>query len=195
MIIKFKIKKQTLSKVQDTNTSNNDTTFYKCKFFFDRQTWNNKELFAVFKNNIGYTQIVPLGHYNDVLSCTLPKRMVSDKYFKLYVYAKDSIKTNTISVTLSKQCNTKTKRKKALDDILSQLKNKIDTIQYEDNQIKCYGNNNLIDTIYIDNVDEALVKEQIQIHFEEFEERIQRQLDKYLTEDSITFQDGIIYIK
>lgn len=195
MILKFKVKNTTLSRINDINSGQNNPSFYKCKFYCDRQTWQGKKMFAAFTNSIGYTQISSLGQYDDVLSCALPQRMISEKYFKVYVYAKDSIKTNTISLTLKNQCKTQSKKTDALNHILSQLETKIDTIQYSDNQLKCYSNNELIDTIFIDNVDDALVEKQIRFHFENFEKIINDKLDKHLTEDDITFQNGILYIK
>ena len=43
----------------------------------------------------------------------------------------------------------------------------------------------LIDTIFINNVDEALVREQIDIVFKDFEKKIQKEIDACITEDEI----------
>lgn len=193
MLLEFKIKETNITKINNQHIANVDK-YNKCKFYFDRQSYQDKMLFAVFKNKYGYSQIVTLGNWQEVISCTIPKRFLQDSFFYIHTYAKGSFQTNTITVVLGKKCKANKKQEKALDSILKELTNKIDSIVFEDNQLKCYSQNQLIDTIFIDNVDEALVKEQIQSHFEEFEQKIDEKLKQYLTEDDITFQDGIIYI-
>ena len=193
MIFKFKAKRETLSRINDIKKDN--SKYYKCKFYLDRETWGDTEIFAVFKNEIGYKKIVPLGKYADVLSCTLPTRMMLKSYFKVHIYSKNELKTNEVSIFLSEKCDIKVKRENAFDKLLREIQTKIDNIQFEDNQLKCYSGDTLIDTIYIDNVDEAIVKEQVEIHFQNFEEKINEQLKSYLTEDDINFRDGILYIR
>ena len=70
---------------------------------------------------------------------------------------------------------------------MDKLKTKIDNIIFEDNQLKCYSDNNLVDTIYIDNVDEAIIKELIDSHFEEFQRQIDEQLEDYLNNDDLDY--------
>lgn len=195
MLLEFKITKKEIQKVNNKKAKKIDQ-YNKCKFYFDRESYQNKELYAVFKNKYGYSEIVTLGAWKDVMSCSIPKRFLKDSFFRIFVYAKDSYSTNTISVILDEKCQVnKKKQKTALDDILKILQTKIDSIVFDDNQLKCYSDNQLIDTIFIDNVDEALVKEQIQLHFEEIDRRIEEKLQKYVTEDDIVFSNGIIYIK
>ena len=86
MILNFKIKETTLYKLQDKNKDN--LSYYKCKFYFDRKTWGNKEIFATFVNNIGYSKSVFLGKYEDVLSCTIPKRIIINQSFKVFLQSK-----------------------------------------------------------------------------------------------------------
>ena len=193
MLLEFKIKEKSITKINNQQVTKNDK-YNKCKFYFDRQSYQNKELFVVFKNKYGYSQIVTLGVWQEVMSCTIPKRFLQDSFFHIYVYAKNSFKTNSITVLLGQKCKTNNKHENALNTILKELKTKIDSIVFENNQLQCYSGNKLIDTIFIDNVDEALVKEQIQLHFEEFEKKIDEKLKSYITEDDITFQNGIIYI-
>ena len=59
--------------------------------------------------------------------------------------------------------------------------------QSEDNQLKCYSDNNLIDTIYIDNVDEAIVRDLVDNHFEEFRQKVDEQLEDYLSEEDLDY--------
>lgn len=195
MLLEFKITKKEIKKINSKKAKKIDQ-YNKCKFYFDRESYQNKKLYAVFKNKYGYSEIVTLGTWKDVVSCSIPKRFLKDSFFRIFVYAKDSYSTNTISVILDEKCQVnKKKQKTALDDILKILQTKIDSIVFDDNQLKCYSDNQLIDTIFIDNVDEALVKEQIQLHFEEIDKRIEEKLQKYVTEDDIIFSNGIIYIK
>lgn len=196
MILKFKIKEQTLTRICDTKISDKSTDYYKCQFYFDRKTWEGLDLYAVFLNNIGYSTIVPLGKYADILSCTLPKRVMSGKYFSIYVYAKNSYQTNKLSITLEKNKNSKiANQTKALKDILLKIDKKIDNIIFEDNQLKCYSEGKLIDAIYIDNVDDIHLSELIQDHLSDFQEEILTELEKCIKEDDISFEDGVIYFK
>lgn len=195
MILNFKIQGKVLTKINTPQVTSNSIDTDKCKFYADRKTWENKDMFVVFKNNIGYSTIVSLGKYQDVLSCTVPKRIQSSKYYQIYVYAKHSFKTNQISITTKQGTCTTQKYKNTMSDILSKLDTKIDNIIFEDNQLKCYSNKKLVDTIYIDNVDEALMKELIQDHFEEFYEQIAQQLQEYVKRENINFSNGIIYFE
>lgn len=194
MILSFKIQEKVLTKInyQDpTKTSNID----KCMFYFDEKTWKDLEIFVVFKNNFEYSQIVPLGKYTEVMSCTTPKRISKSKYFKIFVYAKDHFRTNTISIVTSKGCKTTVNKKTALKDVIDKLNSKIDNIIYEDNQLKCFANNKLVDTIYIDNVDEVLIDERIQESLGSFKDEINKQFEECVKVDDISFEDGIIRFK
>ena len=97
-------------------------------------------------------------------------------------------KTNTIKVDTKKtNCQIKQKRKNATEYLLEKLNTKIDNIIFEDNQLKCYSEGNLIDTIFIDNVDEAVVKDIIDNHFDEFQQRIEEKLEGYITDDDLDY--------
>ncbi len=194
MILNFKIQKKILTKINYQQTVKTPG-IYKCKFYFDEQTWKDLEIFVVFKNNFGYSTIVPLGKYTESMSCSIPNRIATSKYFKMFIYAKDHFQTNTISVVLSEQCKTTTKRTNALNDILKQLENKIDNITFNENQLKCFANGKLVDTIYIDNVDEVLIEERIQQNLGSFRDEINEQLKEYVKIDDICFEDGIINFK
>lgn len=192
MILNFKIKERTLSKLPDKNKDN--IAYYKCKFYFDRKTWGNSEIFVTFVNSIGYSQSIFLGKYEDVLSCTIPKRMISDKYFKIFLHAK-SLQTNELSVFLFKKEKTEVERNQTIENILQQIDTKIDNIKFENQSLKCYSNDNLISTVYIDNVDEAIVQKYVQKYFNDFEIKFQNEMNKYITEEDIDFENGILYIR
>lgn len=194
MILQFKVQGKTLTKIS-CQESIKASDIYKCKFYLDEKTWKGLEIFVVFQNNFGYSKIVPLGKYAESLSCALPNRMVTNKYFKMFIYAKDSFHTNSIFVILSKSNEIQKRKTTALTDLLKELENKIDNIIFEDNQLKCYANNRLIDTIYIDNVDEVLLNELIQENLGSFRDEIDQQLSECVKVDDIKFENGIINFK
>ena len=194
MILSFRIQERVLTKInyqQSTNTDN----INKCKFYFDEKTWKGHEIFVTFKNNYGYSTIVPLGKYTESMSCSIPSRILTNKYFKMFIYAKDHFQTNTISVILEEKCKTTTKKKTALTDILKELENKIDNIYFDENQLKCFANGKLIDTIYIDNVDEVLIQERIEENMELFKNEINEKIEECIKVDDIRFEDGVITFK
>ena len=194
MIFSFKIQEKLLTKInyqEPTKTPNID----KCKFYFDEKTWKDLEIFVVFKNNLGHSTIVPLGKYAEIMSCSVPKRIAKKKHFKMFIYAKDHFHTNTISVVTSKGCKNITNKQMALKDIIDRLNDKIDNIVYDSNQLKCFANGELVDTIYIDNVDEVLIDERIQQSLGSFKDEINKQIEECVKVDDISFENGIINFK
>ena len=194
MILNFKIQEKVLTKINYQEPVKS-SSINKCKFYFDEKTWKDLDIFVVFKNNFGYSTMVPLGKYTPVMSCTIPNRIVKNKYFKMFIYAKDHFRTNTISIITPHYCKTKTSKQLALKDVIDKLNHKIDNILFEDNQLKCFANGKLIDTIYIDNVDEVLIDERIQSSLVSFRDEINRQLEEYVKVNDISFEDGVINFK
>ena len=188
MLFEFKIYDREIIKINKTYITNVDK-YNKCKFYFDKETWQNKELFVTFINKNGYAQTVILGKWNEVLSCTVPSRILDFEYFKVFCYARDLFKTNTLKVYKEQSRRTPKQRKhdSAIEYLMEKLKTKIDNITFEDNQLKCYSDNNLVDTIYIDSIDNALVEDLIENHFEEFKQKIDAQLEDYLSEDDLNY--------
>lgn len=187
MLFEFKIYDKEIIKINKQYITNTDK-YDKCKFYFDEYTWGNKELFVTFFNERGYSQTVILGKWAETLSCTMPSHIMEGEYFKIFAYAKDFFKTNTIKVSTRKgNCQTKQKRKKATDYLLEKLNTKIDDITFEDNQLKCYSNGNLIDTIYIDNVDEAVVRDVVENHLDEIRQQLEKKLEECITDDDLDY--------
>lgn len=188
MLFEFKIYDKELIKINKTYITNVDK-YNKCKFYFDKETWQDKELFVTFINKNGYAQTVILGKWDEVLSCNIPERILDFEFFKIFCYAKDLFKTNTLKVYKNKsECpKPKPKRYEAIEYLTEKLKTKIDNITFEDNQLKCYSENNLIDTIYIDNVDKSIIQELVDNHFEEFKQQIDEQLEDYLSEEDLDY--------
>lgn len=191
MILSFRIQGKVLTKVnyQDPTKVSN---MYKCRFYFDEKTWKGLEIFAVFINNVDNSKIVPLGKYTESMSCVLPNHVRRSKYFKMFVYAKNRFQTNTITVIPSKTCKTQTKKTTALTDILEKLNQKIDNVIYDENQLKCFADGTLVDTIYIDNVDKIIIDEQVQKSLESFKQEVNQRIDECVKVDDISFENGII---
>lgn len=188
MLFEFKIYDTEMIKINKAYITNVDK-YNKCKFYFDKETWQDKELFVTFINKNGYAQTVILGKWSEVLSCTIPVAMLKDEYFKIFCYTKNLFKTNTLKVYINKKkCPKRDKQKNdAIEYLMEKLKTKIDNITFEDNQLKCYSDNNLVDTIYIDNIDEVIVKNIVDNHFEKFKQQIDKQLDDYLSEEDLDY--------
>ena len=189
MLFEFKIYDKEIIKINKAYITNVDK-YNKCKFYFDKHTWEDKELFVTFINKDGYSQTVILGKWAETLSCSIPNRMLDYEYFKIFCYTKDLFKTNTLKVYNKQKtkCNPKTaKRTDAIEYLMDKLKTKIDNITFEDNQLKCYSDNNLVDTIYIDNVDETIVRDLVDNHFAEFKQKIDEQLEDYLSEEDLDY--------
>ena len=187
MLFEFKIYNKEIIKINKTYITNTDG-YNKCKFYFDKETWEDKDIFVTFINKNGYSQTVILGKWDETLSCTVPSRMMDFDFFKVFAYAKDLFKTNTIKVDTEKgNCQLKQKRKNATEYLLEKLNTKIDDIVFEDNQLKCYANGQLVDTVYIDNVDEVVVRDIIDNHFEEFKMQIEERLEDYISDDDLDY--------
>lgn len=188
MLFEFKIYDKEIIKINKAYITNVDK-FNKCKFYFDKHTWENKELFVTFINKNGYSQTVILGKWAETLSCSIPSNILDYEYFKIFCYTKDLFKTNTLKVYNTQKCKPpqKTKRTDAIEYLMEKLKTKIDNIVFEENQLKCYSDNNLIDTIYIDNIDEAIVKDLVDSHLAEFESKLDEKLEDYVNNDDLDY--------
>lgn len=187
MLFEFKIYNKEIIKINKAYITNVDK-YDKCKFYFDKETWQDKELFVTFINKDGYSQTVILGKWDETLSCSIPARILDFEYFKIFCYAKDLFKTNTLKVENSKKCTKpKQKSKKAIDYLLEKLQTKIDNIVFEDNQLKCYSDNNLIDTIYIDNVNETVVRDVVETYMADFRNEMSDKLEDYIDEEDLDY--------
>lgn len=187
MLFEFKIYHKEIIKLNKQYITNTDK-YNKCKFYFDKETWQDKQIFVTFINKDGYAQNVILGKWDEVLSCAIPDGITNKEYFKVFAYGRDYFKTNTLKVDMKKRnCAIENRRKNATDYLLEKLNTKIDNIVFEDNQLKCYSDGRLVDTIYIKNIDEVVVKDIINNHFDEFQQRLEAKLEGYLSEDDLDF--------
>ena len=60
MLFEFKIYNRELIKVNDRHVVNIDA-FNKCKFYFQKDIWDNREIFVTFIDEYGYSQVIMLG--------------------------------------------------------------------------------------------------------------------------------------
>lgn len=185
MLFEFKIMKNEISKVNKPQKIRSRNVFNKCKFYFDEDTYKGKELFVTFISKNGAYQHIPLGQWANVVSCLLPSKFLKDSYFKVVAYAKNSSKTNTLSVFTKGRYKNKIEYEDALNYLLKELDKKIDNVIYENNQIKCYSGDTLLDTIFIETVIEDTVKEQIEVYFLDLEEKLKKEKEQYVSEDEI----------
>ena len=186
MLFEFKIYNKEIIKIEKAYIVNVNK-YNKCKFYFDKETYQDKELFVTFIDKNGYSQTVILGKWAETLSCNIPKHMVNSEYFKIFCYTKEMFKTNTLTVYNKKKCKPLKKHNDAIEFLMGQLQTKIDNITFEDNQLKCYSNNNLVDTIYIDNVDEAIIKDIVKADLTDFEAKINEKLEDFINDDDLDY--------
>lgn len=159
MILDFKVSRDILKKRTAPQVTHQNINYYKCKFYMDKNVWRNSLLFATFMNDLGYIETVELGEYNDVLSCLVPAQLTQGSFFSLYISDNNNRKTNTISVTLSNHYKKAKPKCNIISEIFEHINTKIDELVYDNYQIKCYSNGQLLDVIYLGNVDEEIVKD------------------------------------
>ena len=161
MILEFKVSNEILKKTETPAVVDQNTNYYKCKLFMDKNVWQESLISATFMNDLGYIETVQLGEYNELLSCLIPSRIVQGGYFSLYISNDNNYKTNTISVALTNHYKKAEPKCNVISEIFEQINTKIDDLVYDNYQIKCYSNGELIDVIYLGNVDENMVKDWI----------------------------------
>lgn len=153
----------------------------KCKLYFDRKTYEGKELFITFISKNGYSRTVILGEWREALSCDIPPHILDYEYFKIFCYTKCSSKTKTIKV-YNKLFLTN------IDLLIQKIDRKVDSIKYEDGKLKCYSNNILIDTVpLVMDIDEQVISQAIDRRLSGFQEKIDEQLEDYLNEEDLDY--------
>jgi len=157
MILEFSVGHDILKRNSSPSVVDQNTGYYKCKFFPKKELWSGRELNATFINDLGYIETVKLGEYAELLTCLVPTRIASGGYFRLYIFSEDHIKTNTISVALTNHYQKAEEKCNVISEIFAQVNEKIDDIVYENYQLKFYSDGTLKDVIYLGNIDEDLV--------------------------------------
>ena len=168
MILEFSVGNDILQRNRHPTVLNQDTNYYKCNFYPKKEVWQNNFLSATFMNNIGYIETVPLGEYNEMLTCLVPTRIALGGYFRFYISSNNNKKTNTISVALTNHYDKPEKKCNVVAELFAQINEKIDNIVYENFQLKCYSDGTLKDVIYLGNIDEDLVIDLVQTEIDTF---------------------------
>lgn len=179
MLFEFKIVNKELFHINIKEVIKEDIK-NKCNFYFDKDTYENKELFVTFVNKVGYSQTVFLGKWEKTLSCDIPPQILDYEYFKVFCYTKGLFKTSTLKVYNKIVLND-------IESLIRKIDGKIDTIIYKDNQLKCYSDHILIDTVPLNDVDEAIVNELIDFRLSGFKEEINEQLEDYVSEEDLDY--------
>lgn len=179
MLFEFKIVD---TEIYNMNTKEviKDNIKNKCNLYFDKNTYNNKELFITFINKIGYSRTIMLGKWKKVISCDIPPHILDHEYFKVFCYTKDLSKTKTLKVYNKAVLND-------MDLLIEKIDKKIDNILYEDGVLKCYSNNILINSFPLDYDDEEMIKNTINNYFSQFRDEISEQLEDYITEEDLDY--------
>ena len=179
MLFEFKIVD---TEIYNMNTKEviKDNIKNKCNLYFDKNTYNNKELFITFINKIGYSRTIMLGKWKKVISCDIPPHILDHEYFKVFCYTKDLSKTKTLKVYNKAILND-------MDLLIEKIDKKIDNILYEDGVLKCYSNNILINSFPLDYDDEEMIKNTINNYFSQFRDEISEQLEDYITEEDLDY--------
>lgn len=162
MILEFKVSNEIFKKRETPVVVDQNNHYYKCKFYMDKNVWYGSVLFATFTNDLGYIETVQLGEYNELLSCLVPQRLIQGGHFSLYISSNNNHKTNTIFIALTNHYKKAKPKCNIISEIFEHIDTKIDDLVYDNHQIKCYSNGELIDVIYIGNVDEDLVTNWVQ---------------------------------
>jgi hypothetical protein len=195
MILDFIVEEDIRRKTQTPIKIDKNEKYYKCIFDIDESIWQDEYLIVTFKNAKGYTEDVHLGPYQEKLSCVVPLHFLLGSYFNMYIKTKNDIRTNTISIVLKNNFPTPPKKCHIVSDIFKEIDKKIDTIVFENNQILCYSDDKLIDTIYI-SIDQSVIEEIVSDELRNIvENEIQEQIEKeeYIKRDKFVFEDGILY--
>lgn len=78
------------------------------------------------------------------------------------------------------------KSQHAIDYLIKQLDTKIDNLAFENHQLKCYSNGELIDTVYIDNdIDEAVVQHIVDNHLSDITAQLEARINECITCDDL----------
>lgn len=184
MILDFIVEEDIRQITKTPITIDKDKEHYKCIFYFAKEIWENKNIFVYFSDDNEHSENIFLGSYKNMLSCIVPPIFLNNGYFYLYIMSEDEIKTNTIAITLKnnfippkKKCFTPSSFFKEIENIacadeqqkcniintiFKEIDKKIDNVIYEDNQIKFYSNDILINTINIDNLDNDIIQTEVQ---------------------------------
>ena len=191
MNLEFKLENQILKRTDNETIVARSKNFYKCKFQFDEEFWDNLNKFAIFEDSWGKKTTVHLGNTIGVLSCIIPDFVLKGTFFKVSVYGGDLITTNTVSIPLTQSGygrNNHSCNKDIFVEIFDKLDSKIEEIGFSDNALHIFNDGELVDSICLDFANETQIKELMQ----EQMDLIDSKLSDYVKVENIAFVDGLL---
>lgn len=205
--LEFSVKNNILSRLDNNKIVNNTHNVYKCIFNLD-EDWININKFAIFVDSWGNRTNVHLGKTVDDLSCIIPNNVLKGTYFKLSLYGGDLLTTNNVSIGLIQSGYSKVNKEecgcKDNKDIFVEIFDRLDKcvthINIDNHCLHIYGEDGLMDSIYLPFADEDSYSRMQEI-INEFSnvinnqneelERISDHLKDCVTKDGIVFtEDG-----
>lgn len=207
MNLEFSVKNNILSRYDNNKVVNNNHNVYKCIFNLD-EDWININKFAIFVDSWGNRTNVHLGKTVDDLSCIIPNNVLKGTYFKLSLYGGDLLTTNNITIGLiqsgyskvnKEECDCKD-NKDIFVEIFDRLDKCVTHINIDNHCLHIYGEDGLMDSIYLPFADEdsysrmqEIINEFSNVINNQNEEldRISDHLKDCVTKDGIVFtEDG-----
>ena len=205
--LKFSVKNNILSRLDNNKVVNNTHNVYRCIFNLDG-SWEGINKFVVFVDGWGNRTNVHLGKGIDDLSCIIPNSVLKGTYFKLSLYGGDLLTTNYVSIGLIQSGYSKNRRrynncddgKDIFVEIFDRLDRCVTRINVDNHCLHIYGEDGLIDSVYLPFADEDSYSRMQEI-IDEFGEiidnqneeleRISDHLKECVTKDGIVFtEDG-----
>ena len=99
MILEFNVGYNIYRKTKNSVTDT-DMEYYKCKFYIDKDVWEDAFLSIVFMTQNNDLITIELGPYNDILMCVIPPKIINQNYLTFYIRSENR-KTNTIALSLN----------------------------------------------------------------------------------------------
>ncbi len=201
MNLEFNVNNQIIKRIDSEKVISKSRNIYTAIFNFIDTTENlfiDENIFVIFQDSWGKRKTIFLGKYNSALSCNVPNDVLKGTYFKISIYAGDLVTTNIVTIPLIESnystCDTIQEEdyyKDIFVEIFNQLDAKVDKIKINGNYLEIYKENVLIESIWMDTVNEEFVRDLIddkaeKIHqhitddVSDFEEKVEIDLDVLL---------------
>lgn len=182
----------------DESLLNYNYNQYKASFRFTGEIWDDIDKFAIFVDSWSNSCIVHLGEENE-MECTIPSNVLKGTFFKVSVYGGDLITTNNVTIHLemsgyidfinsnpmgaNHECGGS---KDIFVEIFEQLDTMVNSVTYSDKFLHLYGNDGLLDSVYLPFITEEEKEALADDLFEEFNIIINNVIDSKADMDSIS---------
>lgn len=173
--LKFQVKNQVLKRIDSEKIVQKGKNIYRCDFTISGDIYEDLNIFAIFSDSWNNKKTVPLGKGNN-LSCILPNFLLKGTFFKISLYSGDLITTNVITIPLLSslygnfeeyvECE-EAESKDIFVQIFDKLDTKVDKLTVADGYLNIYKNDELVESIWMDTVNETFVRELVQSNVDE----------------------------